>query len=66
MTFSKLLGLLLCSFVSNLSAHTYTPFSSLEANEDTTVTRDETEKGIVAKLNNKTVFLKKWTYTLSF
>lgn len=71
MTFStaykKLLGLLLCSFVANLSTHAQSRFPTLEVNETFKVTVDETEKGIVAKLNNnKTVFLKKWKRALSF
>ncbi|MEQ7799784.1 hypothetical protein ABDJ41_08205 [Pedobacter sp. ASV1-7] len=46
-----MLGLLLCSFVANLSTHAQSRFPTLEVNETFKVTVDETEKGIVAKLN---------------
>ncbi|RZJ91104.1 MAG: hypothetical protein EOO20_06145 [Chryseobacterium sp.] len=50
-----------------MSTRAQSRFPTLEVNETFSVTVDETEKGIVAKLNNnKTVFLKKWRRTLSF
>lgn len=65
--YKKLLGLLLCSFVSNLSICAQSRFPTLEVNETFSVTVDETKKGIFAKLNNnEPVFLKKWKRTLSF
>jgi len=70
MTFSsankKLFCFLLCSFAANLTTCAQSRFPTLEVNDVFTVNVYETEKGIVAKLNNKTVFLKKWKRTLSF
>ena len=63
-------GVLLCSLVAHLSIRAQSRFPTLEVNETVTVTVDETEKGIVAKLTTTTttttVFLKKWKRKLSF
>lgn len=68
--YKTLFGLILFSFIDNLSTQAQSRFPTFEVNEAVTVTVDETEKGIVAKLNNnnnnKTVLLKKWKRTLSF
>lgn len=65
--YKKLTGLLLYSFLVHLCTHAQSRFPTFEVNKTLTVTVDETERGIVANLNNnKTVFLKKWKRTLSF
>lgn len=57
--YKKLTGLLLYSFLVHLCTHAQSRFPTFEVNKTLTVTVDETERGIVANLNNnKTVFLK--------
>ncbi|EDM34224.1 hypothetical protein PBAL39_17354 [Pedobacter sp. BAL39] len=59
--------LLLFSFAGSLTTGAQSRFPTLEVNTAISVTVDETDKGIVAKLTgNKTSFLKKWKRKLSF